>query len=490
MVAQIKQIKQIKQILSAILFSTILLSLFSGAIFADNYFTDIDTHWGKDYINKAKEYELVAGMPDGTFQPDSEISYAEFLAILLRVMNIEPIPEDDAYWGTPYLQAAQAEGFLDTNANITEEYGRAKINRIDMAGILSKAITKLGIPQEVEPPVLNDIEGLTPYQETSLETVLRSGVMSGSPTGEFSPFKHSTRAQMAVVFVNLQEKTKAVDSQSSEGNPTPIENESTTEETTENIREETTEESQSEGDVVTQYELGEIFPSDSTYTTYSPNSETIWKLSDEYDNFQFYILGTNGQIIARKINKLPEVNSAMSISFETYQEHIYDDSIFWEYRDANTGETILVLELDSAKKRAIEASPTNTTELLDFELIAEYITNYYRSKHSCSILKHNDDAQAFARKYARKMADGRFFGHTAPDGTTFRDRVEASGLPYAKASENIAYNYNSPINLIIAWINSPSHKDAILSSNEEIGIGSAIADDGEVITSQILFTER
>ncbi len=462
----VRQKENIKQrlftiMLSATLLSAALLSPFNGSVFADNRFTDIDTHWGKDFINKAKEYELIAGMPDGTFQPNNEISYAEFLTILLRVMNIEPISNNDSYWGTPYLRAAQQAGLLDmVDASITEEYGRAKINRIDMACILSTAIGKLGIAQDTTPPVLHDIGMLTTYQQESLQTVLKSGIMGGSPTGEFSPFNHSTRAQLAVVFVNLQDKKNA---------HTPAKEQPQKKDS---------------------YNLGDVFPADAAYTFYTPNPETIWALSGEDENFQFYILDTESHIIGRKTEKLPDKQSTMSLTLSTYKEHLYNESVFWVYYDFNVQEDIMILELNPQWKRSIESAPTCAKELADFELITEYMTNFYRTQKSLAPLKHNDHIQRFARSYAEKMATQHFFGHTSPDGTTFQDRIESSGLAYSSASENIAYNYSNPINLVVAWINSPSHKEGILSSNKEIGIGAALSDNGEVLAAQVFFTLR
>ncbi|NND83929.1 MAG: hypothetical protein HKN46_02150 [Acidimicrobiia bacterium] len=43
-----------------------------------------------------------------------------------------------------------------------------------------------------------------------------------------------------------------------------------------------------------------------------------------------------------------------------------------------------------------------------------------------------------AQAYARRMAVGGFFGHTAPEGDSIGDRVEAAGIPYRVVGENLA----------------------------------------------------
>lgn len=65
-------------------------------------FKDVRGHWAENYIAVATELELLKGYDDGTFKPDKEVSYAEVIAITLRVLgyiNIDETQGDHWYFG-------------------------------------------------------------------------------------------------------------------------------------------------------------------------------------------------------------------------------------------------------------------------------------------------------------------------------------------------------------------------------------------------------
>ena len=77
------------------------------------------------------------------------------------------------------------------------------------------------------------------------------------------------------------------------------------------------------------------------------------------------------------------------------------------------------------------------------------------------------------------MVNEGFFDHTAPDGTTFVDRILSSG--YAKRNdgwtlgENLAWgtgDLSSANGVMNAWMNSAGHKANIVKkAYREVGIG-------------------
>jgi hypothetical protein len=53
---------------------------------AENYFTDIEGHWAKDFILKIAGQYWISGNPDGTFNPDAPITRAEAMTIINRML--------------------------------------------------------------------------------------------------------------------------------------------------------------------------------------------------------------------------------------------------------------------------------------------------------------------------------------------------------------------------------------------------------------------
>lgn len=53
-----------------------------------NRFPDVTSkHWGAGFVNIANEAGLMTGYPDGNFKPDQNITYAEVLTVMVRIIN-------------------------------------------------------------------------------------------------------------------------------------------------------------------------------------------------------------------------------------------------------------------------------------------------------------------------------------------------------------------------------------------------------------------
>jgi uncharacterized protein YkwD len=109
------------------------------------------------------------------------------------------------------------------------------------------------------------------------------------------------------------------------------------------------------------------------------------------------------------------------------------------------------------------------------------LLNAQRTRHGLAALQLNSDLSTAARRHSRAMVEKRFFSHTSPDGTTFLDRIKATGYLAGAGSwnvgENIAYGSGSlstPRSISRAWMHSAGHRENILSSVfRSIGIGIA-----------------
>jgi uncharacterized protein YkwD len=109
------------------------------------------------------------------------------------------------------------------------------------------------------------------------------------------------------------------------------------------------------------------------------------------------------------------------------------------------------------------------------------VLNARRARHELNPLLLNRKLGTAARSHSRAMVRERFFSHTSPDGTTFVDRIQASGYLSGARSwsvgENIAWGSgrrSTPRSIARAWMNSPGHRANILSrSFRHIGIGIA-----------------
>lgn len=79
---------------------------------------------------------------------------------------------------------------------------------------------------------------------------------------------------------------------------------------------------------------------------------------------------------------------------------------------------------------------------------------------------------AAARKYAFRMANEGFVGHTSPDGTTPESRAAAEGW-HLPVGENLAAGQSSAADVVTAWLASPTHCDIVMTTGSYAGAGVA-----------------
>ena len=71
-------------------FATIASRFFTVEDVMPASFSDISGHWAEDYINRAASAGIILGYEDGTFRPDQDITRAEAMTIINRVIGRRP----------------------------------------------------------------------------------------------------------------------------------------------------------------------------------------------------------------------------------------------------------------------------------------------------------------------------------------------------------------------------------------------------------------
>ncbi len=81
----------------------------------NKYFEDvIEEHWALAYINAAYKNELVEGYEDKTFKPDSEVTYAEAITMVVRLLGYKSNVEmQGGTWPENYIKKATKLDILD-----------------------------------------------------------------------------------------------------------------------------------------------------------------------------------------------------------------------------------------------------------------------------------------------------------------------------------------------------------------------------------------
>ena len=114
------------------------------------------------------------------------------------------------------------------------------------------------------------------------------------------------------------------------------------------------------------------------------------------------------------------------------------------------------------------------------------LVNEIRIGHGLKPLTYHSLLEQSAQGYAEKMAKQGFFAHVSPEGETLKDRVGRTGYYDRSFSvdclcvkgyslgENLARGQKTPDEAVKAWMDSPSHRAAILNPDyTDIGIGAS-----------------
>jgi hypothetical protein len=90
-------------------------------------------------------------------------------------------------------------------------------------------------------------------------------------------------------------------------------------------------------------------------------------------------------------------------------------------------------------------------------------TNLKRALNGVAPLKLNSELSQAADMKAKDMFAKNYWAHISPDGTTPWVFIKDSGYQYLYAGENLARGYNSSADVVNAWMNSPTHRENLLS---------------------------
>ena len=102
-------------------------------------------------------------------------------------------------------------------------------------------------------------------------------------------------------------------------------------------------------------------------------------------------------------------------------------------------------------------------------------TNKEREDRGLNSLKYSSVLARAAEQKAKHMFANNYWNHIGPDGATPWDFMLSNGYNYTYAGENLAKDFMNSSSVVKAWINSPSHRDNLLSANYT-EIGFAVVD--------------
>lgn len=169
-------------------------------------FTDTYGHWAKKSICLLYDAGVVAGRSATTYEPNAEITRAEFTKIALLnagfvVPNDYVVTSSTAFtdvdageWYAPYIAYAQDHNFVDGYSDGTF-HPNANINRAEAVTILLRVA---GETRSSSGSSFTDVSSSAWYSD-AVELAADEGLVQGYSDGTFRPGNSITRAEVAVI---------------------------------------------------------------------------------------------------------------------------------------------------------------------------------------------------------------------------------------------------------------------------------------------------
>jgi hypothetical protein len=166
--------------------------------------TDIQGNWAQADIEKLVSLGAIAGYPDGTFRPNNNITRAEFVAVLVKALQLTPkagpvFADTQGTWAQTYVSTAAAYGIV--SGYDADHFGpNAPITREQMAAIIVRAAKLAPVAGT---PSFKDAATIGAWAREDVVTAVKDGIMSGYSDGTFRPLQDATRAEGVTVIARL-----------------------------------------------------------------------------------------------------------------------------------------------------------------------------------------------------------------------------------------------------------------------------------------------
>ena len=173
-------------------------------------FADVQGHWAQKYIGFLASRNIVNGYPGGGFNPQGNVTRAEFLKMLaeavdgidftgVRSAGFNDLA--DGAWYIKYVDFAAALGIVNGYPDGSFR-PNGLITREEMAVMTERFIKAMGFNLMTvnKATEFKDQDKISLYAVDAVKVMQQYGILDGNPDGSFNPKGYATRAEAAKVI--------------------------------------------------------------------------------------------------------------------------------------------------------------------------------------------------------------------------------------------------------------------------------------------------
>lgn len=173
--------------------------------------------WYYEPIMNCTAKGYYSGVGNGNFSPSGQMTREMFVTVLGRLADIDTAKYNgtsfndvkSGRWSAPYIKWASDNGIVSGYSD--GSFGPAKgITRQEICSVVKRYLDKYSITVEQTNAEkdFTDSTKIAPWAKEAVIYCQTRGIISGDAKGAFNPTKTATRAEVAVIITNLDNKIK------------------------------------------------------------------------------------------------------------------------------------------------------------------------------------------------------------------------------------------------------------------------------------------
>ncbi|MGG1550950.1 leucine-rich repeat protein [Paenibacillus ferrarius] len=167
-------------------------------------FADVEDHWAAHNIRLFARLGIVQGYSDGTFKPDASITRGEFASMLAKLFPLAKgtaatpgFTDLGGSWAREAVLTLASNGIISGYEDGTFQADR-NITRAEMIAILARIVNLTSVKQ-VKTGDFRDIDRA--WARDQIQQAANAGIISGRSTNVFDPDKSATRVEALTVLL-------------------------------------------------------------------------------------------------------------------------------------------------------------------------------------------------------------------------------------------------------------------------------------------------
>lgn len=185
------------------------------------FFSDAQSNWAQNAIQTLSDQNIITGYPDGTFRPNGSITRAEFSAVMVKALGLNPnvsgaqsfsdVPTSN--WAYPAIETVRSTGLVSGYPNGLFLPGKS-ISRAETFAVLANA-ARIPMPSDAAINQIlsgyRDSASIPAWARPGVAAVIQSGIYANNPAAgnAINPLQPATRADVAALVQNLRQRGNA-----------------------------------------------------------------------------------------------------------------------------------------------------------------------------------------------------------------------------------------------------------------------------------------